>query len=86
MEFWISAYDPLNPEGIFIPEIETAIVSSCLLGQLPMTISPGSADRFNGGGKSGTAGAKKNIIAIYTSRFPVATRKLPLFARGRKAQ
>lgn len=25
-EFWISAFDPLNPEGILIPEIETALV------------------------------------------------------------
>lgn len=30
-EFWISASDPLNPEGILIPEMETAVVCSQLI-------------------------------------------------------
>lgn len=30
VEFWISAYDPLNPEGILIPQRKTAIVNGSL--------------------------------------------------------
>ncbi|NLB52339.1 MAG: hypothetical protein GX808_05285 [Syntrophomonadaceae bacterium] len=30
-EFWISSFDPLNPEGVFIPEMDTAVI----IGDLP---------------------------------------------------
>ena len=64
VEFWISAYDPLNPEGIFIPEMETAIVSSCLLGPVAHDHIP-RVRRIDltAGENPELLAAKKNIIA-----------------------
>lgn len=36
VEFWMSAEDPMNPEGAYIAQIETAIVN----GNLPVAIDP----------------------------------------------
>jgi len=36
VEFWMSAEDPVNPEGVYIAQIETAIVN----GNLPVAIDP----------------------------------------------
>ncbi len=36
VEFWMSAEDPMNPEGVYIIQMETAIVN----GNLPLTIDP----------------------------------------------
>ncbi len=36
IEFWISAMDPMNPEGVYIPQMEAAVVN----GSLPLVIEP----------------------------------------------
>ncbi len=36
VEFWMSAEDPVNPEGVYITQIETAVVN----GNLPVVIDP----------------------------------------------
>jgi Mrp family chromosome partitioning ATPase len=30
VEFWISAADPVSPEGVFIPQLQAAVVNGCL--------------------------------------------------------
>lgn len=37
VEVWLSALNPLNPEGIYLPQMEAAVVN----GSLPITIDPG---------------------------------------------
>lgn len=36
VEFWVSAMDPMNPEGVYIPQMEAAVVN----GSLPLAIEP----------------------------------------------
>lgn len=36
LEFWISALDPVNPDGLYIPQLEAAVVN----GSLPQAIDP----------------------------------------------
>lgn len=36
VEFWVSVTDPLNPEGVYIPQLETALVN----GSLPQPVDP----------------------------------------------
>ncbi|QGU00378.1 hypothetical protein SYNTR_1784 [Candidatus Syntrophocurvum alkaliphilum] len=36
IEFWISAVDPLSPDGVYIPQLEVAVIN----GSLPVPIDP----------------------------------------------
>ncbi|MEN6348805.1 MAG: hypothetical protein ABFD08_05315 [Syntrophomonas sp.] len=42
VEYWISALNPVNPDGLYIPQLEAAVVN----GSLPQPIDP----RYPGGG------------------------------------
>ncbi len=67
VEVWLSALNPLNPEGVYLPQMEAAVVN----GSLPITIDPpypvGKAEIINledCRDKRGLAGIRGEILEL----------------------